>query len=318
MHSTSFGVPIICVGNLAAGGTGKTPMINYLTRYYLSREIEPVILSRGYGRRTKGFRIADKDDNADTLGDEPFLFFRRWQRKATVAVGEDRVAAVKKLLDRFPDVSLILMDDGYQHRSLAPGRSILLTTFQQPFYDDFLLPAGNLREARVGASRADAVVVTKCPRDLGANRQDEIRKKIRRYASPSTEIFFSHIEYGEPVCFGKKEAWHPKVILVSGIANTGPLLQFLQETGIAVAAHLKKPDHHRYTEKDFGQIAEAYEKHPGSVILTTEKDFVKMSVPVFEPWVKTMPFFYIPLEFSFSKEKENFEAMLEKLVTANR
>lgn len=301
------------------GGTGKTPMINYLVGVYLSQGKKLAILSRGYGRNSKGFRIAGEHDSADTIGDEPLLFYKRWKDKAVVAVGEKRVSAVRELTGRFPELDLILMDDGFQHRAIKPSAGILLTTFKDPFYRDYILPAGNLRESRLEARRAAMVVVTKCPQNISEEQKGRVKENIRGYTDPAAKVFFSHIRYGSPVLFGAKNAeWSSSVILVTGIADATPLTEYLETLKVTVVVHIENPDHHQYGMADLGEIKSKYEKNRGNVILTTEKDFVKMMAPEFEPFLREVPFFYIPLEFSFSKEKENFEASLLKLMTLNQ
>ena len=319
LKSTSFSIPLICVGNLAMGGTGKTPMINYLVEIYLSQGKKLAVLSRGYGRTSKGFRIAGEHDTADTIGDEPMLFYKRWKDGVVVAVGEKRVPAAQELTVRFPALDLILMDDGFQHRAIKPSASILLTTFKDPFYKDYVLPAGNLRESRLEARRAAIVVVTKCPGNISEEQRGMVKEKVRRYTEQSTEVFFCQIMYGSPVLFGAKNGeWKSSVILVTGIADATHLTDYLETLNVTVISHIENPDHHRYGRTDFEEIKNKYEKNHESVILTTEKDFVKMAAPEFERFFKEMPFFYIPLEFSFSKEKENFETSLLKLTTLNQ
>lgn len=319
LKSTSFSIPLICVGNLAMGGTGKTPMINHLVEIYMAQGKKLAILSRGYGRNSKGFRIAGEHDSANTIGDEPLLFYKRWKDKAVVAVGEKRVPAVHELTCRFPGLDLILMDDGFQHRAVTPSASILLTTFKSPFYRDYVVPAGNLRESRLEARRAAMIVVTKCPGNISAEQKGRAKENIRRYTDPAAKVFFSHIRYGSPVLFGAKNVeWSSSVILVTGIADATDLTEYLKTLKVTVLSHIENPDHHRYGMADFEEIQNKYEKSQESVIVTTEKDFVKMKVSEFEPFLTAMPFFYIPLEFSFSKEKENFEASLLKLTMLNQ
>ncbi len=315
LASTAFPLPVVCVGNLAAGGTGKTPVINYLVAFLLASGKKVAILSRGYGRKTSGFRIADDQENAATIGDEPYLFYKRWRDNAVVAVGERRVPAIKALLQHFPALDIVLMDDGFQHRAVRPSGSILLTTFSNPFYSDFVLPAGNLRESRRGAERAAMVVVTKCPNDMPDEKKGEMLARINAYTKYGTKAFFSSVSYGKPVSFGAKNVgWTSSVILVTGIANATPLVEYLKATGVKIEEHIEKSDHYAYGLRDLEQIKDASKRRPESVVVTTEKDFVKMDTRELSSIVKQLPIFYIPIEFSFSKEKENFEASLVKLV----
>ena len=305
--ATGFDLPIISVGNLAVGGTGKTPMIEYLIR--LIQPHHPVAtLSRGYGRRTTGIRIAGPSENADLLGDEPYQVYRKFP-DVTVAVGEDRVYAVPALLDQSPATRVILLDDAYQHRRIKPGFQILLTEYSKPFYRDYLLPAGRLREARKGAARADVVVVTKCPPALSADEKTAIKASISQYTH--RPVFFSTIRYGDPVPFGGHNlALQRKLLLVTGIANAEPLKAYLAGK-FEIVRHLNFPDHHRYTSKDMEQLSAIV---TGDVsVLTTEKDMVKMDA-LTKNLPQPLPLFYLPMEMVFLDDEKEFDAMVLKRV----
>lgn len=306
--STGFEIPIISVGNLAVGGTGKTPMVEYLIR--LIRPHHPVAtLSRGYGRRTTGVRIAGETDNADLLGDEPWQIHRKFP-DVTVAVGEDRVYAVPALLDAVPQTEVIVLDDAFQHRRIRPGFQILLTAYSRPFYRDYLLPAGRLRESRKGAARANAVVVTKCPPSLSAEEKAAMRASIGGYTN--SRVFFTTIRYGDAVPFGGHDLpLRRKLVLVTGIANAQPLKAYLAGT-FEVVRHLDYADHHRYTSKDIEQIRTMV---TGDVsVLTTEKDMVKMDV-LTKTVSPPLPLFYLPMEIVFVEDGEDFDAMVLGRVT---
>src|SRR5258706_3745257 len=178
--SFRFETTVVGVGNLNVGGSGKTPMIEYLVKLLLPQH-KVATLSRGYGRKTSGLRFATKSDTADTLGDEPFQFFRKFDHEVLVTVGEDRAYAIPNILLHRPLTDIILMDDAFQHRAVDPQLSILLTDYRQPFYSDWVLPAGNLREARAGAHRSDVVVITKCPGDTPPETCIAIEKSVQRY-----------------------------------------------------------------------------------------------------------------------------------------
>ncbi|MEQ8415876.1 MAG: tetraacyldisaccharide 4'-kinase [Imperialibacter sp.] len=317
LRSTVFSVPVICVGNLSVGGTGKTPTINYLIAYLLSMGKKVAVISRGYGRETKGFFVVGEQSTAESVGDEPLLFFKRWAGKVVVAVGEKRVTAIKSIREKYPKLDVILMDDGFQHRAVRPTTSMLLTSFQNPFYRDFIMPSGSLREGRRWARRADIIVVTKSPEKMSQGKKDEMRAKIQTYAQVGTPIFFCSIQYGRPVSFGKEGEWNKRVFLITGIANPVPLLDYLKIEGIEVVTHWERADHFAYNDKEMEKIVEQYQKSHNCVILTTEKDYVKMGGPKFQHYLDSAPFFYIPVEFSFSKEKENFEAVIAEKVTKN-
>ena len=195
--SFSFDRVVISVGNLTVGGTGKTPMTEYLTEM-LQEDYNLAFLSRGYKRKTRGFRIAEATDDATTIGDEPYEYYRKFNKISTVAVGEDRALSIPKILLKHPEVEVILLDDGFQHRSVKPDINILLTDYGRLFYKDWLLPTGNLREARVNALRAEMVVVTKCPEDIGQDERQEISSRVRKYTRTSAPVFFSKIKYKDP------------------------------------------------------------------------------------------------------------------------
>lgn len=305
--STGFDVPTICVGNLSVGGTGKTPMVEYLFKKAGERKV--AILSRGYGRKTRGIRIAGEQDTALTLGDEPFQFYRKF-KTAVIAVGEDRVLAIPEIMQHHPDVTMIILDDAFQHRRIKPSFSVLLTDYSRPFYHDMLLPAGRLREARSGAARADVIVVTKCPHDLSDDDMMEIKQKIQPYTS--CPVFFAGIEYGQPVSFGgHQEEVQKQVILVTGIAHAGVLRQYVEDN-YTLIDHIAFGDHHHYTEADMARLNEMVGENTS--ILTTEKDMVKMIDPRFSSVMASLPLFYIPIQTVFIKNGEEFDALVQTAI----
>ncbi|HEX5170275.1 MAG TPA: tetraacyldisaccharide 4'-kinase [Cyclobacteriaceae bacterium] len=304
--STGFDVPIISVGNLSVGGTGKTPMVEHLIRTYHQRS-HVATLSRGYGRKTRGVRIANSLDNASTIGDEPFQLYHKFNDTVTVAVSEDRALGIVNLLDVYPDIKLILMDDAFQHRRVKPALTILLTSFSRPFYSDLLLPAGRLRESKTGAQRADAIVVTKCPLGLSDEAMMGIEKSVRKFADKP--VFFSSIHYGNPIPFGGHFlALQDKVILVTGIANAGSLKEYVSRQ-FELVAHVEFPDHHHYTMADVQKIRNLV--NPSTSIITTEKDMVKLDDKAFKSAIGQLPFFYLPIEMEFIKNGEDFDALVQ-------
>jgi tetraacyldisaccharide 4'-kinase len=301
-----FDLSLISVGNLAVGGTGKTPMVEHLIRL-LKSNYKIATLSRGYGRHTKGFRVASATDNASTLGDEPFQFFKKFGREINVVVGEERAMAIPYLVDLHPQTEVILLDDAFQHRKVKPSFQILLSDYNNPFYRDFLLPAGKLRESRVGAERADVVVVTKCPLELGEAEMIDIEADIRKYTNKP--VFFTTVRYGNVIPFGNKAAGFPdKVVLVTGIANAKPLTLFIA-SNFQMVRHFGFSDHYRYTKKDMETISSFAKEHEAAVI-TTEKDFVKMDSEEFQPFLSDTPFFYLPIEVEFLKNGKDFDEMV--------
>ena len=309
--AVSFEVPLISVGNLTVGGTGKTPMTEYLIRL-LVRAGRVATLSRGYGRKTRGLRIASRSDSAVTLGDEPFQLYTKYADKIAVAVSEDRALAVPFILDRFPDTGAIILDDAFQHRRVIPALNILLSDYNRPFYNDYLLPAGYLRETKTNASRADVVVVTKCPASITDETMLDIEKQIRRYTA--RPVFFSHIRYGEPVPFaGSSGRLSEKIILITGIADARPLKAYLQDK-FKVVRHFEFRDHHAYSVADLEKICRWAEKEHDVSVITTEKDMVKINTATFKPVTAGLPMFYVPIEISFIRNGGDFDALVTTVI----
>ncbi len=310
--SVGFDIPVICVGNLSVGGTGKTPVIEYLIRL-LADHNQLAVLSRGYKRKTKGFRLATPSDSASTLGDEPFQLYTKYGDRITVSVGEDRALAIPSIIQAEEDVEVILLDDGFQHRRVRPGFSILLTDFNKPFYHDFLLPMGRLRESRVNVNRADVIIVTKCPSDMDINFINEIEASIRKYTAKP--VFYSSIAYGAPISFGDPLAIiSNSVLLVTGIANAEPLIAFVKSE-YTLIEHLDFSDHYDYSLNDIQKFESIIKKNPGFSILTTEKDMVKLVDPRFMEMISGLPLFYIPIEVKFMKDGKEFDNLVLQFVS---
>lgn len=309
--SVKFELPVICVGNLVVGGSGKTPMIEHLIRL-LQSSYKVATLSRGYGRTTKGIRIASAVDNASTLGDEPYQFYSKFGSTITVAVGEERALAIPTILQEGPETQIILLDDGFQHRRVQPGFSILLTDFNKPFYNDFLLPSGRLRESRWNARRADVIVVTKCPEEISADEMITIEKCIRNYAMKP--VFFTTIRYGNPTPFQSQKSTSPQdVVLITGISNSKPLLHYVSHN-FNLVKHLRFNDHHNYTTSDIDMIANLWKANNKLSFITTEKDKVKLDVPAFSEKLKGLSMFYMPIEIDFLKGGKDFDEIILNLV----
>jgi len=279
--SKSFDVPIIAVGNLSVGGTGKTPQIEYLIRL-LQNNYKIAVLSRGYKRNTKGFILLDKTHTSEDVGDEPLQFFRKFP-KIHVAVDENRVNGIQMLKQQKP-IDIVLLDDAFQHRKVKADCYILLTKYDDLYTDDFVLPAGNLRESKVGAKRAHIIVVTKCPIDLSTEKQLAIKRKLKVTAKQN--IFFSNISYHNKTS-GKlsitTEALNDyEILLLTGIANPAPLVSFLKSKANKVH-HLKYADHHRFTLKEIDTITTKFNaiSSDKKILLTTEKDYMRLSDKIF-------------------------------------
>jgi tetraacyldisaccharide 4'-kinase len=299
-----FDVPVISVGNLSVGGTGKTPMIEYLIRLF-SPEYKVATLSRGYGRKTRGIRIAEEADNPGTIGDEPFQFFRKFSGRAVVAVGEERALAIPYILHERPDTNLLLLDDAFQHRRVLPSFQILLTEYHNLFVSDYLLPAGRLRESKRGVARADVIVVTKCPATITDDDMISTESAIRKYARKP--VFFTKICYGNvlPVTAASPYKFE-RIVLVSGIANPSPLKEYLKRN-YEVVKHFDFADHHAYSTRDHQDICEATAQS-SAVVVTTEKDVVKMDPEVFRR--AGISLYYLPIEVEFVKNGKEFDEMV--------
>ncbi|MEL7004459.1 MAG: tetraacyldisaccharide 4'-kinase [Bacteroidota bacterium] len=306
--SFRFEANVISVGNLSVGGTGKTPMIEYLIRL-LGDQYKVTTLSRGYGRKTSGFRIAGKEDSSKTIGDEPYQFYNKFS-DIKVTVGEQRAVAIPFILAELPDTDVILLDDAYQHRYVDPSLNILLTDYQKPFFRDMLLPSGRLRESRRGAKRADIIVVTKCPNGVDQNVINDYTQQIRNY-SKTAEIFFSSIEYDTPQPIYDKGQWQDEVLLFSGIANDDRLKEYVDKK-YNLKEVIKFSDHQAYGNAEVKKIKDTFEKILGTdhCILTTEKDMVKLIDNEIDEELKALPIFYLPIRFRFLKDGKRFEEIV--------
>ncbi|MFN5334763.1 MAG: tetraacyldisaccharide 4'-kinase [Bacteroidota bacterium] len=309
--STSFNFPIICVGNLSVGGTGKSPMIEFLTKR-LGTKYKLAILSRGYKRKTKGYLLANSKSTALDIGDEPMQFYQKFPH-IPIAVGEERITAIPQLLQDVSDIQLLLLDDAYQHRAIHPGFSILLTDYSDLFTRDFYLPTGNLRDDKSSYKRADIIIVTKCPNDLPKNEKDSISDEINCVSGQS--LFFSTITYGKPYHFIQKEKIRSldketDVLLVSGIANITPIKDLLAEQTHGYD-QLNYGDHHIFTIDDIRDIKNHFSKinNPNAIILTTEKDAVRLVK--FTENISELPIYVLPIEHTILFNEENI--LMEKI-----
>lgn len=312
-RSFRFETFVIGVGNLSAGGSGKTPMVEYLADW-LAQRYRVAVLSRGYGRSTRGFRIAGPDDDARSIGDEPFQMHVKFGDRILVAVGEDRALAIPEILYHRGDTQIILLDDAFQHRRVSPQINLLLTSYQRPFFSDCVLPAGMLRESRANAVRADAVVMTKCPDTLTGEKMDELREKMAVYTRPGTEIFFAGIQYlaVRPV-FGDEHGPGREAFAFSGIAQPGPLLEYLG-AHFRVAGFRRFPDHQPY-DLNFlrKRVLEPYLKAGGPelTLITTEKDAARIRrLPGAADLFGGIPLFYLPVKMKFLEDEALFKDMM--------
>lgn len=298
-ESRSYSIPIICVGNLSVGGTGKSPMVEYLINH-LKNDYRLATLSRGYGRTTKGFHLLKNNDLAEKVGDEPLQFNTKFP-EVIVAVDENRQRGIDKLIEiENPDV--VILDDAFQHRKVKAGLNILLTTYGDLYTDDLLLPAGNLREPVSGAGRAEIVVVTKCPQELSKQEQESISTKLN--LSPEQKLFFGYIEYSSHLKNDKGSISlgsiiGKQILLITGIANDRPLLDHLKNENLEFE-HLSFPDHHNYSRKEIEGIS-------AEIVLTTEKDYMRLKDIMPHPGL-----YYIPIQFKFIVEEEKFDRKIDQ------
>ena len=298
LKSASFNFPVICVGNLAIGGTGKTPMVEYLIRM-LQDEYALATLSRGYKRKTIGYGIAGENTSALEIGDEPMQFHLKFPQ-VTVAVGEERVVAIPQLLHDRPGTQIIILDDAFQHRTVKAGLNILLTDYKNLYTRDLPLPAGDLRDNRQSAKRADIIIVTKCRQNLSVEEKVKITGELAPGLKQS--VFFTEILYTEPYhLFSKAPFTIPtgiELLLICGIANPKPLQEFLTPK-VRSYDMLRFPDHHVFSIGDMEDIKKQLEKinAPDKIILTTEKDGVRLQK--FENELRDLPVYVMPIKHSF-------------------
>ncbi len=306
LKSTQFDIPTIVVGNLSVGGTGKTPQVEYLVRL-LQDNYKIAILSRGYKRNSKGFIIASATSNADEIGDEPLQYFLKFPN-VIVAVDADRVNGIQQLKNLLDKPNIILLDDAFQHRKVDAGLNILLTPYNDLYVDDKMLPSGNLREKIIGAERAKLIVVTKCPSELSEKEQFEITTKLN--VENHQTVFFSKITYGKKV-IGKNDSFeidnlfNYKIVLVTGIAKTRPLTDFLSAKKLEFQ-HLKYTDHYSFSQKDIEKIKTTFEgiNSDKKIVLTTEKDYVRSFINT------KMEVYYLPIETRFIDHQSDFNKIV--------
>ena len=305
LKSTSFPYPIICVGNLSLGGTGKTPHVDYLVSI-LKDKYKIAVISRGYGRKTNKFYYVQKNFNSKLVGDEPLMLKKKYPN-IIIAVNNKRKEAINKIKIDFPDVEVFLMDDGFQHRWVKAGLNILITSFDKPFYNDHIFPYGNLRETKKNIKRANIIVVSKIPKDVTVEEQKKVINKIN--AKKNQEIYFSQIKYTGIKCLNtsnliKKSLKNYNITLVTGLANSNYIINYLNQNNCSLFKHLKYKDHHEYTQDDCKRILNTYNKDNSikKVILTTEKDSVKLSK--FIAYFENTNFYVLQIKIDFIKEEK--------------
>ena len=312
--STKFQTPIIGVGNLSVGGSGKSPMVMYLMGLLLD-EYEAGVLSRGYGRKTQGYYMVNYDSNFRMVGDEAMQLFQRFKNRLVIGVCENRVAGARKLIEDM-DLGVLILDDSYQHRAIQAGFNILLTDYNDPYFKDYVLPAGNLRESRAGAKRADIIMVTKCPESLSVEKKQYYLSRIK--PMKHQKVFFSSIDYAENIFSNTEsipveELSRYEVLLITGIANPTLVVKELSKYTDRIK-HLKYRDHHSFTTEDIRNIAKEYSQlGEQRLILTTEKDYVRLMGYDF---LKNK-LFYWPINVEINN-KEEFNQIILNYVRENQ
>jgi tetraacyldisaccharide 4'-kinase len=312
LKENEYDIPVIVVGNLRVGGTGKTPMVAYLVQ--LLKENYPIaVLSRGYKRKTKGFVLANAESTVADLGDESFQLYRNFP-EIMVAVDEERAHGIETLMQLPTSPQVILLDDAFQHRSVKAGFNILLTSYDDLYVDDQVLPAGNLRENVSGAARAQVIVVTKCPEQL--TEQEEFETAQRLKPALHQTVFFSKIIYNNFIQNSEnqitlKALKDYKIVLVTGIANPKPLEQYLIEQKIDFF-HLSFPDHYNFTDEDFEKIYSKFNNFDTNkkLILTTEKDYVRIFAILSQKMKKADDWYYLVITTQIMRFQNNFNQLI--------
>ena len=305
IKSHQFNIPIISIGNLNLGGSGKTPTIEYLVRL-LSNNYKVAVLSRGYGRKSTGFILANSSSDAEIIGDEPMQYYRKF-KNIIVSVDSNRVRGINRLIKLSSKPEIVLLDDAYQHRKVKPGISILLTKFNDLYSDDNIFPLGNLRESKNNANRADIIIVTKCDSDTNEDKKERVIQKLN--IGDNQKIYFSSIKYSKMVY--NKEGSKPlsefrniEFTLVTGIADSSHLINYLNDSGYNFN-HMLFKDHHNFSDSDIIKIDR------NNLIITTEKDYVKLFTKI------TSSLYYLPIEFVIDNEVDFRKQILDYIQTRN-
>lgn len=301
--SKKYQTPIICVGNIRVGGTGKTPATEYLIKL-LKNAFSVAVISRGYGRKTRGFVLADSQSNAEIIGDEPFQYYRKFSSEIRVAVDENRQRAIDFFENQPQKTDVYLLDDAFQHRKITPKFSIILTPFNDLYTDDFLLPVGRLRDVRSRAKKANCIIVSKSPKNISPQEQQKILRKINpeKYQS----VFFSYVEYSDNVYSTETQIalnqWiKSPFLLVTGIANPQPMIDFLNDLGANFRTKIF-PDHHNFSVKEIQNLQKE------TRILTTEKDFTRLANHIPSA-------FFLPIEMKIIGQEQ--EKIFQKQILKN-
>jgi tetraacyldisaccharide 4'-kinase len=327
LPSKKFNFPVICVGNITVGGTGKTPHTEYLAGL-LNTEFKVAVLSRGYKRKSPGFRIASEASSVADIGDESLQISHKFH-DIIVAVDRDRVNGVRTIMKEFPETEVIILDDAFQHRSIHPGLSILLSKYDGLITRDYLIPYGRLRESGKNMKRADLILISKTPENISGEAMESILEEIK--PASNQKVFFTSIKYGHPVHLFEKivleklslsekiSATHG-IVLITGVADPGLFKQFLGKYFEEII-HLEFPDHHCFSGNDIKKITAAWNnlKSPEKSIITTEKDSVRLMEFTSIPDILKRALFYVPVSVDFLRNgKQEFDNLILEYVRKNK
>ncbi len=317
LKGVQFDLPVIAVGNISIGGSGKTPHTEYLIRL-LKNYINLAVLSRGYKRKTKGYLKVYPDMKVEQVGDEPLQCKRKFPDIA-VGVAESRALGIPSLLGDYPQVQTVILDDAFQHRAVTPGLNIMLTEYDYPFFRDFLLPFGRLREWRSAYKRADLIVISKCPQQFTPEGRAHFRKKIN--LQPEQKLFFSYYRYGEPYYLFNPSYKgiideDTSVLLICAIARTDYLLSYLEQEAGGVAL-MDFEDHHYFTKYDMGRLQTNFKRIESGrkMIITTEKDAIRMEQHHTFLKENDLPVFVLPIEVQFHDDDgQAFQSVVQQFL----
>ncbi len=320
-----YNFPVISVGNITVGGTGKTPHVEYLIRI-LKNYYKVVVLSRGYKRKTGGFVLAQTNSTVAEIGDEPKQIKYKFKNDIIVAVDKDRNNAINKLKNKEIKFDLVILDDAYQYRKINPDVNILLIDFNKPIYKDKLLPSGDLREKAINKNRADIVIITKCPKNITPIQKRIITKELQLF--PYQKIFFTSLNYGKQIPLFKNTKnieikTNTTILLITGIANTNTLVEYLEQQTKNII-HKKYADHYNFKHKDIVEIINEFDKidTDNKIIITTEKDAMRLQEFDYDTQkgnLSNKPIFYIPINIIFVDTKENeFIKIINNYVKLNK
>ncbi|TVR82625.1 MAG: tetraacyldisaccharide 4'-kinase [Chitinophagaceae bacterium] len=316
-RSAEFDIPVISVGNLSVGGAGKTPMVIYLSSL-INKNYKSGIISRGYGRKgNKTFEVPAEETDVELCGDEP-LMVKNYVPESPLVLANNRIWGVIHLLNDYPETEVILLDDAFQHKRLKPGLNILITPFHFPFFNNELLPAGNLRESRSAASRADMIIVSKCPEQISDKVQNEYKEEIKKYSS--APVFFTKIKYKGVYPIFNPEKISSQIplgnkLLLAAIADTKPFEDYFEKSSGKNFDSLFFRDHYRFQENDMATISNWYSKNRGNVF-TTVKDEIRLNEWKSFILKENLPIFVVETEVEFcsSSEAENFDKLVLKYI----